>query len=107
MNPASMRSLLSGLVLVTSILPGATFADEPALNLENNFVNQYAMEAARRGGDVPQAIKEAKCIFGVMASNLTVQQYIDSVKSQSKHEPMTAPMIEVMPKIQHECIGKM
>ena len=102
-----MRKLLSGLVLVASILPGASFADEPALNLESSFVNQYAMEAARRGGNVPKAIKDAKCIFGVMASNLTVQQYIDSVKSQSAHEPMTAPMIELMPKIQHECIGKM
>ena len=102
-----MRLFFLSFVLVASILPVASFADEPALNLESTFVNQYAMEAARRGDDVPKAIKEGKCIFGVMASNLTVQQYIDSVKSQSAHEPMTAPMIELMPKIQHECIGKM
>lgn len=102
------RGLLWSAVACFSIAGGwapayASSANEPALQLRNAFIMQYATAAAAHGGSVDTAAKQAGCMFDIIAKSLTVTQYIQLVKNVDSGKPPGEPMMRLMPKIKEAC----
>lgn len=70
------------------LLCTTAMAGDPALELRTAFINQYQMAAAMKGGDVNKASREASCMFDVLASNMTVHEYIQMSDAAAKKGAM-------------------
>ena len=102
-----MKTMHAAAVALLITLAGSAQAAgnaEPALELRNAFINQYASRGASKGVAMDVAAKEGGCIFDVMASRLTVAAYIRVVQERSANiHPDLEP---AMPEIRQKCFPK-
>lgn len=100
-----MNKLTITAIALASALAGTGHAagnSEPALELRNAFINQYASRGASKGAAMDAAAREGGCIFDVMAARLTVAAYIRVVQD-TRNTAVPADLQPLMPEIKQKC----
>jgi len=100
-----MKKLTITAIALASALGGTAHSagnNEPALELRNAFINQYASRGASKGAAMDAAAREGGCIFDVMASRLTVSAYIRVVQD-TRNATTAADLQPLMPEIKQKC----
>lgn len=79
---------------------------EPALELRNAFIQQFAGRGAARGAPMDTAAREAGCIFDLMADRMSVKAYIRTVQNINGGKAPGPEMDALLPEIKKQCIGR-
>lgn len=79
---------------------------EPALELRNAFIQQFAGRGAARGAPMDTAAREAGCIFDLMAERMSVKAYIRTVQNINGGKAPGTEMDALLPEIKKQCIGR-
>ncbi|HLO61778.1 MAG TPA: hypothetical protein VK165_02315 [Azonexus sp.] len=91
--------------IATSSAPAlAACNTEPALELRNAFITQYAGRGASKGEALDKVAKEAGCIFDVMADRLTVKAYTRIIKDMQAGRKPGAEMDALVPEFKKNCV---
>lgn len=97
------------IVLAISAIAGPGLANaacttDPALELRNAFIKQYAGRGESRGAPIDVAAREGGCIFDVMSANLSVQNYIKASQAMRDGKEPTAELKALLPQMKR-CTG--